>query len=466
MRIDESITQKGFFWRRGNDGADLPGELTVKDGGEIRLDIFSISDANPQDILEDRTLDVVHGILENSKPVTLFGCIAEKANLNFGARFVKASIRAHSILVGVHHDDLTSPNWDIVIFSTDGLDEWCAYSGIKSTPRFDPYGADIIFRRPDPIPLWSNKDFSIDIVFSGKIPGAPLFTTATVEQHAHFRVQYVAPRSMRDMTHIVNVIALFMCFATDKIASIKNVKIAGPQRRETDQDGKETSDFFEFYYGTVFHKTHPETFNWHDNLFSYSEVRDTVGAMLGLWMETYDLIQPCLGLYFSARSDSHRFINGRFLAGAQALETYHRRTSNLRQFPEDIIQALKALLVAATPEEHKEFVAKKIDFWDEPILGKRLEDMLLGFSDLFGSKKRIKKISYKITATRNYFTHYSKEAEAEAAKGRELWALCQIMEALFQLYLLKELGFSTDAIAGIAKDNSAIAGKLKHAADF
>ena len=62
--------------------------------------------------------------------------------------------------------------------------------------------------------------------------------------------------------------------------------------------------------------------------------------------------------------------------------------------------------------------------------------------------------------TRNYLTHYTEALESKAVRGRNLWLTCQKMEAIFQLQLLQQLGFSEGAIQGVLANNYKLKQKL------
>jgi len=66
-----------------------------------------------------------------------------------------------------------------------------------------------------------------------------------------------------------------------------------------------------------------------------------------------------------------------------------------------------------------------------------------------------------VVDTRNYFTHFNPALESKRFRDEELGSACRKLEAIFQLHLLKELGFSEDEIADIVKKNISIKQKLK-----
>ena len=75
------------------------------------------------------------------------------------------------------------------------------------------------------------------------------------------------------------------------------------------------------------------------------------------------------------------------------------------------------------------------------------------YKSYVGNSNQRNKIIRGVVNTRNYLTHYSKELEEETVKGADLWVLCQKMEAIFQLHLLQQLGFTKDEIQAILTSN-------------
>lgn len=75
------------------------------------------------------------------------------------------------------------------------------------------------------------------------------------------------------------------------------------------------------------------------------------------------------------------------------------------------------------------------------------------YKSYVGNGKQRNKIIRGVVNTRNYLTHYSKELEEESVKGTDLWVLCQKMEAIFQLHLLQQLGFTASETQEILASN-------------
>ena len=97
---------------------------------------------------------------------------------------------------------------------------------------------------------------------------------------------------------------------------------------------------------------------------------------------------------------------------------------------------------------------------NEINLGKRIKKIIEPFKAQIGNGKVRSKLIRNIVNTRNYLTHYSENLELEAVKGVNLWELCQKMEAIFQLHLLSQLGFSSTEISNILSSNYKLEQKI------
>ena len=60
-------------------------------------------------------------------------------------------------------------------------------------------------------------------------------------------------------------------------------------------------------------------------LFTLNAIQDDFGPYLCKWIESYELLEPAINLYFSVLYNPHIYAEVKFLSMAQAVETYHRR---------------------------------------------------------------------------------------------------------------------------------------------
>ena len=168
-----------------------------------------------------------------------------------------------------------------------------------------------------------------------------------------------------------------------------------------------------------------------------------------------------MALYFSTKTDAQRYIDGKFLALAQGLETYHRRTSDEVWMDKSQYESLKQEIIENCPEEHRDWLSGRLEHGNEINLRKRLQAIVEPFKQYLDNSKERAKLLKKIVDTRNYLTHYNTELEKDAAEGRDFWVICQKMEAIFSLHFLAVIGFTEEEIETIVNNSHALQQKLK-----
>jgi len=117
------------------------------------------------------------------------------------------------------------------------------------------------------------------------------------------------------------------------------------------------------------------------------------------------------------------------------------------------IRKLIATQLCLAPKEHRKWLRGRLFHGNEINLGKRIKKIIEPYKSYLGNSKERNKLIRGIVNTRNYLTHYSEELEKESVKGADLWVLCQKMEAIFQLHLLQQLGFTETEIQGVLTNN-------------
>ena len=198
-------------------------------------------------------------------------------------------------------------------------------------------------------------------------------------------------------------------------------------------------------------------------VFRYGEVAKKLREILTKWLDAYERIEPAFNLYFASTSGAHSYLESKFLSLAQAIETFHRRTSEETTMPGTEFDELVAQLLVACPDSRKEWLEGLLKYANEISLRKRLKKMIDPFKSYFGTARDREALIDNIVNTRNYFVHYDKSLKEEAQDVIELWEVCMKIEGLFQLHLLKLLGFSSSEIEAIGKNHGHLARKLAKA---
>ena len=137
----------------------------------------------------------------------------------------------------------------------------------------------------------------------------------------------------------------------------------------------------------------------------------------------------------------------RFLFLVHGLESLHRGSSEDTRIPQGEFENLVEGILDRVPKDYKGWIHDKLRHANELSLRKRLRLMISPFSELYGTKREREALISKVVSTRNYYTHYDKDDESEAATDfRELALLYRTVDNLLKLHLLGLSGLEDSRI--------------------
>ncbi|WP_175796552.1 HEPN domain-containing protein [Burkholderia anthina] len=460
MRLIENFEKSGFFWLPSSPEKKVPGTLRILDGGNTNLEIVGSFENHFDSLNTNINIGRIVGHIEGDKLVTLERCFYKTKSLSFGG-IAKSSIRANKALIGVSYDDEEEVLINQFQFSVDGIDEWVGISGIKVDRQFESKTSSISYLPPENISITLNDGLRLVITFTWTLPGFPVTTEAKITQKAYFGLVSDEARPLDDFISAAYKITNLVGFSVDKTVCLESVTVAANSLPIGNFDGKPVLAKIALFYASLpYTKERPQIAR-HEMLFNFLQIRGDWERIINNWFSAYDLIDPALNLYFSTKTGVHKYLDSKFLALAQGLETYHRRTSNEKQMDEKAFESIKELLTEKCPEEYQEWLSGRLRHGNEINLRKRLKRIIEPFNDVIGSRDHQKRLISSIVNTRNYLTHYDQSLEAESSTGIDLWNLCKKMEAIFQLHILQVLGFSPDQIKAIHDNSTELQQKLK-----
>ncbi|WP_095121088.1 HEPN domain-containing protein [Pseudomonas sp. Irchel s3f10] len=444
MRIEEEYKKTGYFWLPGQEEKKIPGVLSIDDGGKIELEVVgnfseSIASANDND-----DISRIIGFVEKDGILTLDDCFYTIRNGLFGG-ISKSKVRANRAFIGAAWNKEETVTFNSLSFSVDCLDEWVGISGIHVANDWDNDTATISYNPPEKISFSLDNGMKLEICFAYTLPGFPNITEAKITQRAYLRLTSVELRELNEFTAIAFKITNLMCFAMDEVVSLKSMSATSSQIQRTVQEKQHPIPISIYYQSIPFHEKKPKK-TWHEMLFNFGSIKTNAQQVVNNWLNAYDYLYPALNLYFSTKTGAQKYLEGKFLALAQGLETYHRRTSNETLMELALFDSLVEEIITGCPENHAEWLRGRLTHGNEINLSKRLKRITDPFKKHLGTSAERSKMLRKIVDTRNYLTHYSEELKDNSAKGRDLWVLCQKMEVIFSLHFLKVIGFTAEKI--------------------
>ena len=447
MRNSETFEKSGLFWLPSSPKDKVPGNLIIKDSGDINLEILGVI----SDLDDDNSTIRINGIIEGNKYITLDECFYLNRN-NMPKNLVsKSIIYAQAAYFDVHFGENEEIQFSSLKFSVEGLDEWLSISGIDIKYDFKTGSGSVDYKPLEKISIKLNKYF--DLFFSFELSAISLgqvVTETKISQKAYINIvsKKLLPFSVfRSLTFKINN---FLCFAIDDTVTIDSVTAYSNEIRSANH-GYEVP--IQIYYLSLPDTDQKPTISSHRMLFRYKDISDNLQKILVKWLDAYEHFEPAFNLYFASKSDRNGYLELKFLSLTQGIETLHRRKSNETVMPDDEFKYLVKLLGGACPDNKREWLENKLIYANELSLRKRLKQLLDPFNPFFGNGKNRKALIDKIVNTRNYLTHYDDSLKRKACKGEELRKICDKMECLFQLQFLKEINFSDPEIQNFVKDN-------------
>ena len=414
MRLPEPIETPGFFWLPEKPENRLPGILRISESGEVKLEAVG-SFRDYRAVLEGADIDRIVGMIEEGMLVTLDRCISQREP--FGKGLSKSIFYAHFAFIGCACDKQEALQFSKVTFSVDGLNEWLAVSGFKLVGDLESQGCSIHYRDPERISLTLPNEIEMDFSFT-HTQFSKLSPTVKrgIEQSSYVSLSLNKPRTVEYLLSLVNQMCLFLSFAVDQNISIEYIQLGDKENPLSSID----------MYGEIGHHSEDRSrIRLGEMLFTYENIGRHIEQALTGWIESYEKFEPAFNLYFASRSGDVRYLDVRFLMLAQGMEILHRKSSR-----------------------------------ESLSLRGRVERMADCFRGLFGGQKQRRCFSKKVADTRNYLTHYSSRDEKKAASEDELMNLYRKVEALFQVHILRQIGFDEKSIEFIARENDVLRDKL------
>ncbi|MCE5271811.1 hypothetical protein LLH00_11070 [bacterium] len=463
MRVRDRFKKTGYFWLPSTPERKVPGTLNILDGGKIELEIVGFFEDGLENALRERKESFrIVGHIEEHGLVTLDNCDYKNKNIAFGG-ISKSLILVRTAFLGVAYDNNESISFNTFKFSVEGIDEWVGLSGINVLSNYKAKTAQIHFSPPEEIIINLNNNMQLLITFSWNLPGLSSLTEAKITQKTYFKLVSKKERPITDFISYAYKITTLLCFAIDNIVCIESITATSDKLQKQTNSGNALSVSVSIFYASLPYTESSPQIDKHQMLFRYLQIENTAEKIFNNWLAAYDEIDSAINLYFSVATNAHRYIDGKFLALAQGLETYHRRTTNEKEMDDEVFQNLTSKLISACPEEHQQWLSGRLIHGNEATLSRRIKSIIEPFKDYFGKSKERDNLIRNIVNTRNYLTHFDSSLKSKAASGVQLYSLYMKLEAIFQLQLLKMLDFSGDEIKSIFVNNNKLQYKLKDA---
>jgi hypothetical protein len=458
MRLESDQLLQGYFWLPESEERKVPGTLAIDSSGACSLALMGFLEP-----LEDVFSDIpdshsaILGVVDGGA-VTLMHCLCKNRNLVLGGGVSKSSYHVRLVYLGALSSSAEEMPLSKLNVEFEGLDDWIGKTGIRVQHQWEQRSATISFE-PLPDIVFKTDAFDISLTWRWTIPGGPSITESKISQNAALSIKPRIPTNFGDLQEVMFRLVNFFRLIIGEAVAIQALTATSPNSL-IKIEGKDLEKSFKVFYESTGESRKALKLSSHTMLLHYNTISDRLGLLLQTWLERYETLSPAFALYFSVLSGAFTYMETRFLALSQGLETLHRRTcpDTLRPLVE--FDALRNQVIENSPEAAKEWLEDRLAYANELTLRMRLKELVKPFASHFGNAKAREKFVTSVVDTRNYFTHYDAKLEHLAAQGLELHYLCERLEALFHFQLLSLAGIPTELMNSIPKKNRGFAEKL------
>lgn len=460
MRLQEEIVRSGIFWLPAMPNHRLFGRLTISDGGGVELEVVGNFDVEVKLFDDTQPIARIVGEIEREGFVTLEGCQYRTKAFPLGP-MARSTLVVDFAIFGVKYDEEEELEFNTFQFGLESLEQWIGISGVQVAIAHQQGTTDISYAPPEDIRIRLTDGVTLTVKFEASLHSASDEQGASINERNYLRLESSEALPLNAYLGLASKLTNFLCFAVDATVCMKEVVVSNREITREFSDDEKQAVPIPVYYSSRPHSALPSRIKKNFCLFLFSDVAEDFEGCVSGWLTAYEEIKPSLNLYFSTKYGGHRYLEPKFLALAQAVETLHRRTELGTLMPKDEFASLVQMILEHCPSERQGWLRGRLSHGNELSLRQRLNSVAKPFTDLLGGKRAVREFVRKTVDTRNYLTHYDERLSSTAAEGADLITLVMKLEALLELHLLQRVGFSPERIATIAERSGRLPQKLR-----
>lgn len=428
----ETHEYKGLWWLPSDESEKLSGTLTVTKGdaaleliGHFGYELLSETETEKTYSLSLARQPRIVGLSTSGKPITLEGHQAANHTTSFPG-LSTATYKREVALIGKQFAEGEQIGFDEISIRASDLNAWTQVSGFDTKVGMEKHEAkdyyifsnvEIRFDAPDDIEIPLAQGERAFIRFSAPSKGIGRGTDhVALTQEAALHLRFAKRAGLEQIFDRVGEIRNFLSLAVGRPVAI--LSVTGYQDDYVRERAKTPLPIGLLW--EIPHNPDPPTRARHpwEMLFTLSEATPDISTVMKNWRAKQAGLKPVFNLFFGMRYHPSMYLDVKFLAYAQAVETYDYRR---RQKPG------KKTLAQRTAD-----VLGQCRTVSKRIVGTESSDQ--------------ESFIEEFKTSRNYYTHYNPRLEKKAARGTALLLLSIQLQAIIEMCLLRELGFTCRAI--------------------
>lgn len=413
----------------------IQGVLKQNDNGRIRLHSLDQIDDNGGLFFGGKNYEIIYGMLSTGPKVTLINSYMNA--ISHAPGYEESFFEPTALVVGGH-----VPEWNFdveaIAADFDRIDDWFGVSPFRIGQPENRSEMTVSCKLPyfQPFEVGDKK---IALLCNMRIKNMSS-KDMSLQYSARAEIQFFEPKKITDALEELKTLSDFFTLCMGTKCNYRNISF-------TYQSNKNNMLLFNNGQQDI-----PLKKNLPPFLISYQHISKQFALCLNTWYIKKDNIAPIIDYFVEAHDDSsHQSVVMTFLKLAQALESFSRKTwgepnEPKEQYDEKIQRILEKLSDNAEDQKWIEDMLKRPGA-NEPSNNKRFKNILQSVQELLQIQKdNVKKLAYKIVATRNYYTHFNENIKKEIYDNEEIYYVNVIMKETLRILLLRELWVSEDVI--------------------
>ena len=424
------------------------GNMYLKTIGQIEKSTNDNFISAMESAKKQHIIPTILGITATDEKVTLQKCVL--THVKYAIRstdgMTSCQYRVQQMFIGEHFRSHEEATFDRVSTDFSNLKPWYGKSGIKRSQNSKIGIFAMEYNPVESTVVKIDDSYSLEIQVFESVSGSFHEKGFSVNEYVWLSIKNKELRPYRDFDDMNLCYRYFLMLAM--LNTVHPIRITGSRNSQS----------VEIYPGINLYEKIPENIFPDKMLFVFYDVEKNFEEMIQAWRELWkDCKDPIITYFLVLLDHELARLEMQFQSIVLALESYHRLKFPDIKIPKEkynvMIEDMKAKL-KDNPMQI-DFVEKFENMGNGFSLPKRLHSLIKISPETFANARKEKSdFVYKVSNTRNYYSHGSKELKEKAVlEADKLFNLIQEMKLLFECCLLKELHFSPDQIDKIMAHN-------------
>ena len=349
------------------------------------------------------------------------------------------------MFIGEHFRSHEEVTFDRVSTDFSNLKPWYGKSGIKRSQNSKIGIFAMEYNPVESTVVKIDDSYSLEIQVFESVSRSFHEKGFSVNEYVWLSIKNIEPRPYRDFDDMNLCYRYFLMLAM--LNTVHPIRITGSKNGQS----------VEIYPGIKLYEKIPENIFQDKMLFVFYDVEKNFEETIQAWRELWKNYKDPIITYFLALLDQGLArLEMQFQSIVFALESYHRLRFPDNKIPEEQYDAMIGDMKAKLKDDRQQtdFVKKFANMGNGFSLFERLHALIKISPETFADTQKKSDFVYKVSNTRNYYSHGSKELKEKAVlEADKLFNLIQELKLLFECCLIKELHFSPDQIDKIMAHN-------------